>query len=240
MKTFTKIEIILTVLDIKKPIIKKPIIGGIIVLVLGLLYPQIVPAQGTIYLSSLTEPSIGSVSVGSDSWLAAEFFTGTSVGGYILNYVQLGMADATGNPSGFTVMLYGAGGMGGVSPGSNLGTLSGSSDPLTSVIGLYIPTAKLTLSPSTSYFIVLTAGTVVPNGAFEWSESTNPPHISSWGMGNGILQSNDGISAWSSTPYLGIAQFAVTATAVPEPTVLSLLSICILVLCWRMMRPNTY
>jgi hypothetical protein len=44
----------------------------------------------------------GSPSVASDSWLAAEFGTGTDASGYVLNSVQLGMTDASGNPSGFT------------------------------------------------------------------------------------------------------------------------------------------
>ena len=49
-------------------------------------------------------------------------------GGYSLNSIQLGMADASGNPSGFTVMLYAQdyNHFGGIVPGSSLATLNGS------------------------------------------------------------------------------------------------------------------
>jgi hypothetical protein len=60
---------------------KNLIIGGIIVLAVVLSAPQITQAQGTTYLSNLGEPSTGSLAVGSDSWLAVSFGTGTNVGG---------------------------------------------------------------------------------------------------------------------------------------------------------------
>jgi hypothetical protein len=85
------------------------------------------------------------------------------------------MADASGNPSGFTVMLYSAIGNLAVLPGSSLGTLSGSTDPATGGIYTYTAPSNLTLSSTTLYFIVLTAGTAVANGAYTWSESSYPP-----------------------------------------------------------------
>jgi hypothetical protein len=75
------------------------------------------------------------------------------------------------------------------------------------------------LSPNTDYFIVLTAGTAVDNGAYNWRERAYPPSgIDNWRAGNGVLHSSNGTSAWSATPYLGIAQFSITATAIPEPS----------------------
>ncbi len=198
---------------------KKIIIAGIIASVIGLMAPRITPAQGTItYLSGLGQPSTGSVAVGSDSWLAVGFGTGNNAGGYVLNSVQLGMADASGSPSGFTVMLYTAVGLAGLSPGSSLGTLSGSLNPVTSGIYTYTPASSLTLSTGTDYFIVLTAATAIANGAYWLSECAFPPSSSgNWGADNAVIQSSDGISGWLPTPYLGIAQFAITATPVPEP-----------------------
>jgi hypothetical protein len=189
----------------------------IIMFAVALLAPQVIQAQGTTYLSSLGT-STGSPSVGSDYWLAAYFKTGVDTDGYELNSIQLGLADASGNPNGFTVMLYSATDNFAVLPGSSLGTLNGSLNPVSSGIYTYTPASSLALSPSTDYFIVLTAGTTVANGAYEWSESAYPPSINDWFVGNGVLHSSDGISSWNVTPYLGIAQFAINATAIPEPS----------------------
>jgi hypothetical protein len=173
---------------------KNIIISGVIVLT-SILAPQIVEAQGTMtYLSSLSQTSTGSSPVGSDSWLAASFITGTNASGYSLDSIQLGMADASDNPSNLTVMLYSAFISGEVVPGSSLGTLDGSLNPTTAGIYTYTPASNLTLSPLTSYFIVLTAGTTIANGAYSWSESAYPPGINYWGASNALLQSGNGSS----------------------------------------------
>ena len=145
---------------------------------------QIIQGQGTTYISNLGYISTGSSSVGSDVWFAADFFTGTNAGGYALNSVQLATTDASGNPSGFTVMLYSSISGFATFPGSNLGTLNGSLNPVTAGTYSYTPASNLTLLPSTSYFIMLTAGTTVANGAYEWSDSAYPPSSSvGWGVG---------------------------------------------------------
>ncbi len=121
-----------------------------------LLTQQITQAQGTIYLSNLGQPSAGSLAVGSDSWVAAMFQTGANAGGYVLNSVQLGMADASGNPSGFTVMIY-ANIVPpiGIFPGNSLGTLTDSLNPVTSGIYTYTPRSSLTLLPGTPTLLFL-------------------------------------------------------------------------------------
>lgn len=175
------------------------------------------------YYPNLGLSSTGSAAVGSDSWLAAGFFTGDNASGYLLNSVQLGMADASGSPSDFMVMLYGPPTIpAAVVPGSSLGTLAGSLNPAIGGIYTYTASPNLVLSPSTYYFVVLTAGTAIANGAYEWSESAYPPSINDWGANNAVLHSSNGTSGWSPTPYLGIAQFAIDATDVPEPGILSL------------------
>ncbi len=205
---------------------KTIIISCIIVLAVGLLTPEIAYGQETLYLSSLSTNYTGSASVGSDSWLAAGFGTGNNAGGYLLNSVQLGMDDASGNPSGFTVMIYGeANSTQAVLPGSSLGTLTGSSGPATSGVYIYTDPSELSLSPSTAYFIVLTCDTSVANGAYNWNESIYPPSVYDWGVGNGVISSINGTSGWSPTTYLGIAQFAIYATPVPEPGVLGLFAL---------------
>jgi len=153
------------------------------------------------------------------------FFTGNNAGGYILNSIQLGMADASGNPSGLTVMLYSNIGVAGPLPGSSLGSLSGSTSPTTAGTYTYAAPANLALSANTPYIVVLTAGTTIANGAYNWNESAYPPSSSSgWSDENGILKSSNDGSSWNATsPYTGIAQFALNATAVPEPGVMGLL-----------------
>jgi hypothetical protein len=189
----------------------------------GLFATQITEAQGTLtYLSNLGQTSTGNNPVGSNSWLAAGFFTGTNVNGYILNSVQLGMADASGSPSGFTVMLYSAISGLGTNPGNNLDTLNGSLSPVSGGIFTYTSTDNLTLSPNTEYFIVLTAGTAVANGAYEWNfmntSSYNP--VDNW-LATVTLSSNNGSSSWTrlgTNPNFDYSGFALNAIPAPEPS----------------------
>lgn len=196
----------------------------ITVFVFALLASQVARSQGTLtYLSNLEQPSAGSLAIGSDSWYAALFFTGGNVGGYSLNSIQLAMTDASGSPSGFATMIYAQNPniSTAILPGSSLGTLNGSANPSTTGIYAYTPASNLTLSPSTAYFIVLTAGTTIANGAYEWSrvgiDSYNPS--GGWGViqgvSSGVYDSNDG-SSWHSISA-AYPQFAITATAIPEP-----------------------
>ncbi len=221
----------------KKGTYMKKLISGGIVLAIGLMTSQITQAQGTMtYISNLGQPSAGGNSVGSDSWYAVEFRTGPNVGGYVLNTVQLTMTDASGSPSGFTVMLYSAFVGAGTSPGSSLGTLSGSLNPVTSGIYTYTPTSSLTLLPGTFYFIVLTAGTAVANGAYGWSYVGTYSYSQSggWGTDASVLHCSDG-SSWS--PILSVdAQYAITATPVPEPGVFGLFVLGGLCFLWQCRR----
>jgi hypothetical protein len=198
----------------------------IIVALISLVAPQITQGQGTTYVSNLGAPSTGTLPVGTDSWLAADFITGTNAGGYLLNYVQLAIADASGNPSGFTAMLSRqSSNPTATLPGPSLGSLSGSLSPVTADTYLYTPALNMTLLPSTPYFIVLTAATPLANGAYEWNITStisggyNNYH---WGNQNGVwFDSSDG-SHWGA--HGGIQpQFALNATPVPEPAVLGLL-----------------
>ena len=213
-------------------------VHSLILLAVGLFALQTAQAQGTTtYLSSLSQTSTGSEPVGSNSWLAAGFYTGFNTGGYVLNSVQLGITDASGNPDNFTVLLCVQSSFpAAILPGNSIGTLSGSLDPVTDGIYTYTAPSNLILSPRTLYYVVLAAGTTVTNGAYGWSESAYPPIISSgWAVDNEVLYSTGtalGNRIWSYTPYLGIAQFAINATAVPEPAIPNLLSLGVLAFCW--------
>jgi hypothetical protein len=213
---------------------KKIVLLAIPVFALAVLPPQILQAQGTTYLSNLDQSSSGTLAVGSDSWLAAMFQTGTNIGGYVLNSIQLAMNDASGNPTGFTAMIYAPSyPPGGVLPGSSLGTLTGSLNPVTSGIYTYTPAANLTLSPRIPYFIVLTAGTAIANGAYDWSLAGANSHNSSGGwLAPGFVWTSSNGSSWPPLPP-GYPQFAINATGVPEPGLLSLLALGGIFLVWH-------
>jgi hypothetical protein len=168
--------------------------------------------------------------------LAADFSTGGNAGGYLINSIQLAMTNASGNPNGFTVMIYSAiVSAGGINPGTNLETLNGSLNPTTAGIFTYTPAPSLTLSQNTKYYIVLTAGTAINNGAYEWSiEDASRPSSDGW-LGYGVLQSSDGQNGWSflGAPQFPYSQFAINATAIPEPGVLGLFALGGLAFLWH-------
>jgi hypothetical protein len=150
------------------------------------------------------------------------------------------MADATGSPSGFTVMLYNQSPVpSAIFPGSSLETLNGSANPSTSGIYTYSDASNLVLSPNTSYYIVLTAGTTVANGAYDWSLAGIDSYNSSggWAANGGRVYTFNG-SYWTGSPS-AFPQFAIDATAVPEPGFLSLLGLGSLGFLWLRRKAKT-
>jgi len=157
------------------------------------------------------------MAVGSDVWLAESFFTGTNLGGYDLTSVQLKTAPASGVPSGFSVAIYADDPKNFRYPGNHLGSLAG---PDPEAGGIFTYTASgISLSPSTYYFVVLTAATSVTNGAHAWSFADVSSYTSSggWFLGPYHHSSPDG-SLWNRVAVPDF-QFGVEAAAVPEPSV---------------------
>ena len=220
---------------------KNSICGGILILAVALAQ-QIVSAQGTMtFLSNLDQASAGSLAVGSDSWLAFGFRAGSNASGYSLNSVQLTMTDASGNPSGFTVFLYSAAlfpGAGIVwAPGGKIGTINNSLSPTTGGIYTFTAVSNLTLAPNGNYFIVLTSGTGVGDGAYElsYTGATNDILSNGWVGYGGVWTSTNGalhLPPFGLT-YDNLSQFALNATTIPEPGVLGLLGFGGLALLWH-------
>jgi hypothetical protein len=225
---------------------KKLIINGIIILAVALLPPQVIQAQGTmVYVSNLAQLQAGSLAAGSDSWVGNEFSIGSNPGGYVLDSVQLAMANASGNPGGFTVLLYGtrAGGEAYYGSGGSdtVTPLIGSNNPSTAGIYTYAPPASLMLSQNYFYSIVINASTTVATGSYNWIEADGPLNLSGgWSSSHALACSSDGLSWSNSFGSSGVyPEFAVNATAVPEPGVLGLFSVGILILCGWRKPPNS-
>ena len=195
----------------------------------ALLAPLCVQAQGTLYVSNLGQTPIGSMAVGSDSWCAQSFWTGTNAYGYTLNSLQLLMDPASVNPGGFTVSIYSS--IGNNTPGSRIGNLIGS-DPSSG--GLFTYAANnLTLSAHTEYFAVVTASTPVAQGAYFWStaNSFGQDFIGPgdpWSIQDFYWYSANG-SSWTGTARKDVFQLGVYATPIPEPESEALLGLSLII-----------
>jgi hypothetical protein len=208
---------------------KNEFIRNILILALGALTAQISAAQGTTtFLSNLGQTPVGSNPVASDSWLAAGFYTGNNVGGYLLNSIQLGMGDASGTPGGFSVIVYSSVSGVGTFPGSSLGVLAGSANPATSGVYEYTAPPELVLSPGTLYYIVLTAGTTAANGAYDWNFLNSSAYQPTDGWLANVTSSSGNGTSWTrlgSSPNYDYSEFAINATPAPEPGVIGLFAL---------------
>ncbi len=191
--------------------------------VIGLLLSLTVRAQGTLYVSNRAQTPTGDAAIGSNSWVAQTIVTGNSSGGYVLNSVQLLTDVAAGTPGGFVVSLYSKTGdphslhIPGDSPQSSLGSLVGS-DPAAG--GIFTYTASgIMLSPSTFYFVVVTAATPTSEGAYFWSGEGNLIQSNGFTIDDSNFTSTNG-SIWTSHLRKIVFQLGIYATAVPPPNLI--------------------
>ncbi|HEX5399244.1 MAG TPA: choice-of-anchor R domain-containing protein [Verrucomicrobiae bacterium] len=210
---------------------KKITIG--VVILIGLSVSRIVQAQGTAYLSNLDQTPSGGLPIGSDSWYAAMFITGTNSSGYMFDSFQAGMADASGSSSNFTAMIYSALTGGGVFPGNNLCTLDASTNPMSAGIYTFTAVSNLMLLPSTTYFVVLTGGTTVAEGAYNWNYVGTYAYSQEGGWRTFANAFNSGNGSFWNSISSTDTQFAINATPIPEPGILGLLGLSGLAFLWR-------
>jgi len=204
---------------------KKPVTYLTALAALSGFLPSTLHAQGTIYYSNLGATPTVSAAIGSDFWVAQPFFTGTNAAGYFLNSVELLMASASGNPAEFALHIYSSNPSTFELPGNNLAILNGL-DPLSGGIYGYNSLSSLILSPSTAYFIVATANTPLTVGAFNWSATRSDDSVTGiegWGRYT-YYYSSAGGQIWHFSREYNF-QFAINATAVPEPSALALAGI---------------
>lgn len=189
-----------------------------IVVGIYLLPPVVVQIHGTLYVSNLGQPSTGSAPVASDQWIADVFRTGLNPGGYELNSIQMLMNAASNTPSGFTVSIFDDSGPSG-KPGISLGSLAGPADP--SASGIYDYTASgLTLRPATRYMVTVSSATPLASGSYNWSLPDSGRTVDGDWVIAGAYSSLDNGLSWGSTRWT--LQYAIYATAVPEPSALLL------------------
>jgi len=192
------------------------------VMVYCLLSTRHVAAQGTIYFSNLGVTPTGDAAVASDSWIAQPIITGTNVGGYVLNSIQMLMTPSSGTPSTFKLLIYDVSPSGQfVEPGTAISSLTGS-DPSAGGVFTYVASGVL-LSPARFYFLVASAASPVSTGSFGWSTTTSDvaQRTDAWGIGGFYYSSPDGLSWQISRDHN--FQFAVNATQIPEPASFALL-----------------
>lgn len=177
-------------------------------------------AQGTLYLSNLGEAVYGGETPSTNLWFAHAFTTGVNSGGYSLDAVQLLINFGSPLATSFTVSVRGNSGTGS-GPGAQMGVLSG---PVPTTNGVFsYSAANISLAPVTTYWVAVTADNPDRIGT-RWSDttSTNYASIGGWQLAtdNGMV-SLDGIN-WSARAGTSPSQFAITATAIPEPSVVAL------------------
>jgi len=184
----------------------------------------------TVIVSNLAEPNtIGSAGlVGSDNWLAQGFSTPASTS-YSLDSVSLKLARDPSFSGTFTVSFWDSSGPGG-RPGSQLATISSGnqvSSLTTSFADYAFPAsgAGVTLAPSASYFVVLSASAPFASAGLYWSipDAQNPGSTGPGQIGNWTSSANQGAS-WDFLSSDFPTQIAVSGTAVPEPETYALVS----------------
>ena len=194
-------------------------------------------SQGSIYISNLEANSLGGIPIASNAWAAQSFQTGVNPGGYSLEGIQLRLLPASGAPTALGISLFGNAPL--TKPGSLIATLAGNPQPTDG--GVFSFTSPgLPLSPNTKYWIVMTSQSALADGAFTATRVSFFDYTATgnWSMDRFFKTSADGLTWTDSNVGFNLA-FAVTATAIPEPSAVAVLTLSALFLAAGRIRKRT-
>ncbi len=189
--------------------------------------PLTTNAQSTLYLSHLGDTGNTGIGVYSSNPWAVSFETGTSPNGYSLDSIQLRIAGAFGNPTGFTLSVYNNNGD---VPGTSIAPLSGF-QPTSA--GIYAFSASdVTLSPSTVYWAVATsADSGTSANSLYWAfDPRSYTSADGWSLGGDAYFSD--LDMWNPNGTSPLT-LAIEATAVPEPEVDALIGLGLCAMFWH-------
>jgi hypothetical protein len=182
----------------------------------------ITPTQGTLVVSNIEAPAAGNEAIGSDSWIAQDFFFRAigAINLYRLDSVELRMDPVSGFPGNLAVSLYSAPAGVIAAPQNFLGHLDGPEDPTTS--GVYTYTASsIELAVGTRYLVVVAGSTPIAEGAYMWSATDVAAGNVNWVIPELFYSTSDGLT-WEQHIQEGALKMAIHATVVPEPSTLCL------------------
>jgi hypothetical protein len=171
-------------------------------------------APAAIVVSNLGEPPGSSLGVEFAGFVAQRFVTDGSASGFALDSVTLDANGSTSSVGNFFVAIFSNSGSG--TPLASLGTLSGNSDPFAAGQYAYNAFAGGTLSPNTSYWVVL--GVAPAPGTYAFDATSSDSSAGSWtipGTASFCTSGNQG-GTWFG-PFDDFSlQMSIEATPVPE------------------------
>jgi hypothetical protein len=187
----------------------------VIICAAGIFALERAPAQGVItFLDNTSQPIAGNNGLGNttfDPRIDVEFQTGTNAAGYTLNSVSFLMANASTAPSptAFEIDVLAAD-----DSTEMFLPFSVSSNPITAGLYTYSVPSVL-LAANTDYWLSChNPG----SGTYEWDYADNTTATT---VGGWSITGNIGPAGTSAS---GIPMFAISATAVPEPSSLAMLA----------------
>lgn len=181
---------------------------------------QAAPVSITAFSNPFNQVLTGNSTVSGSNWFTTGFTTGTSPDFLSLTSVKLSLATSgTATTADPIVRLFS-----GVSnPTTEIATLTGSSlsSALPSTATFLPPSSPLALSPSTNYWVVLSAAGSDAYGWYATDEVPGEQNGSGFTFVAGRRSTNAGTS-WANNPLAQVGAVAIEVVAVPEPPTIML------------------